>query len=478
MIRLPMKPNTLKRPLAIQSGSALLAALAILALTSIIVGAALFEAGSRFRTAQHSSRWLQASHAAEGGAELALMSAQKNAWVANGWSGAPGAPGAPAVVKTFPLSDGVPATVPISASVSVEKITMATTQWLRIRSTGQADISGGAVADLDRQDVMLRKLSLRNDRATGGSVAVPRATRTLEILAEPIWRSPFRRAMLLDKKINMRAVSSIDSFDSGDPTKSTNGQYDAAKRQSKGNIGVNDSEGLSDLLDSIIYGNLEYSGPAILNTGGVQGTVTTPFTEPPDPVPKPVWTTFNPLPTVITSTMTLMGGTEAAPACYKVSSVDLPGSEVLTIIPHAAGQESYVEIWVTGDFNISGSGEIHSLPGVHVTYHVEGDIAITGSAFVNETNVAANNILNAVTPPIGTTRTVTLSGAGQFIGAINAPGFDFAINGSSDVFGALIGKTMSFGSSANIHYDEALMNFTGSGSRLNYRVRSWVEAVR
>ena len=105
---------------------------------------------------------------------------------------------------------------------------------------------------------------------------------------------------------------------------------------------------------------------------------------------------------------------------------------------------------------------------------IEPGTRLAGSA----DNIAANNVLNAVTQPVGTTRTVTVAGSGEFIGAINAPSYDFSINSSADFYGALIGKTMDFTSSANIHYDEALKNFTGSGSKLTYHVASWVEAVR
>ena len=127
------------------------------------------------------------------------------------------------MVKNFELSAGVPATGPINASVSVEKIDMSGVQWLRIRSTGKADVSGGAVAGVDAQDVLLRKLSLHQDRTDGTSVgANPRATRTVEVLAQPLTRSPFLRALLLDKMIDMSGGGWVDSFDSSDPTKSTN----------------------------------------------------------------------------------------------------------------------------------------------------------------------------------------------------------------------------------------------------------------
>src|SRR6266480_4328334 len=93
--------------------------------------------------------------------------------------------GASQVTKTVALDPGVPATGSVRTSVSVDKIDLGGNQWLRIRSTGMADVSGGTVAGIDPRDVLLRKLSLRANRNTNTTVAAPQATRTIEILAEP-----------------------------------------------------------------------------------------------------------------------------------------------------------------------------------------------------------------------------------------------------------------------------------------------------
>ena len=473
MTQSPMNPNALHFHQTHKSGSAILAALGLLAVTAVVVAVTLSQARNRFRTSHHSARWTQAANAAEAGVELTLMSAQDGLWTPNGWTTAPGAPGTAAVTKTFPLSAGVPATGPISATVSVDKVALANLKWLRIRSTGSADVSGGALAGVDARDVLLRKLSLRRDRATGASVATPRATRTLEILAKPL--SPFRRGILMDTQFNMSG-GVIDSFDSSDPTKSTSTLYDAAKRQSNGDVGVNDTGGASNLGDSFVYGDVSYSGPAITNTSNVQGTVSTPFSDPIDPVAVPTWTSFSATPNKITTTMSLTGGTQSSPTRFKVSTLTYSGGETLTLAPHAVGAESYVEIWVTGDFKSSGTSQIILKPGVHVTYYIEGDITATGTTFVNESNVAANNTLNVVTQPPGIKRSVTFTGGGDFIGAINAPGSDFTLSGNASFSGAMIGKTMSVKGGASIHYDEALARADGEGG--GYQVMSWVEAVR
>jgi len=475
---MPLKTITLLPLPARQSGSAIIAALGVLALTSMVIGTALMETSNRFRTSHQSSCWSQAAAAAEAGVEMTLMSAQGSSWTANGWTAAPGAPGTAAVKKSFALSADVTATGTISADVSVDKLTLSGKDWLRIRSTGRANLPGGAVAGVDAQDVLLRKLSLRKDRTTGASVGTtPQATRTIEILAEPLTQSPFKRPILMDKKFTMSG-GWVDSFDSADVTKSTGSLYDITKRQSHGNVGINDTQGASDLGSAPVYGDLGYSGAAPTGTSGVTGTILTPFSDPVSPVSAPTWTTFNATPTVISTSMTLTGGTQAAPAKYKVSSVTVGGGKVLTMAPHATGAESYIEVWVTGNFTTSGSGYILQQPGVHVTYHIAGDVTVSGSSFNNQSNLAANNIINVISVGASSSQKVTTSGSGTFIGVINAPAAAFTVSGSASMSGAIIGKTMKITGGANVHYDEALARIGGSGSGGGYHVASWLEAVR
>jgi hypothetical protein len=137
-----------------------------------------------------------------------------------------------------------------------------------------------------------------------------------------------------------------------------------------------------------------------------------------------------------------------------------------------------VEIWVTGDFTTSGSGYITQQPHVHVTYYIAGDVTVSGSAFVNQSNIAENNIVNVITPAVGTTQKVTVSGSGVFIGGLNAPAADITLSGSANYSGAVIGKTINISGGASIHFDAALSRSGGSGSGGSYSVASWVEAVR
>lgn len=473
-----MHPKSLTLKHRSQSGSSLLAALGVLALTSMVIGAALYEARDRYRTCHHSLRWSQAAHAAEAGVELALMSAQQDSWVADGWPAAPGSPGGAAQTKSFSLSDGGIGSGSTTAEVSVDKIDMSGVEWLRIRSVGLADLGGSALAGGDPQDVMLRKLSLRQDRTTGTSVGtMPRATRMLEVLAQPRTKSPYVRPVLLDQKFSSSG-GEVDSFDSSDPAKSTGGIYDVAKRQSNGEVGINDTMGTSNFGSAFIYGNVGYTGAAPTNMDNVQGTVSSSFNDPVNPVSTPTWTTFNATPTLITSTMTLTGGTKASPARYKVSSVNLGSGKVLTVVPHAAGAESYVEVWVTGDFTTSGSGYIEQQPGVHVTYHIAGDVTVKRSSFHNQTNLAANNLLKVISPAVGVNQKVNISGTGAMIGVVDAPGAAVTASGSGSMSGAIIGKSLTVSGGGTFHYDEALLKLAGTEILPGYQVASVVEAVR
>ena len=457
-----------------ESGSATLAALGILAVTLLVLSTALIEASHRYRTSHQSTRWAQAGQAAEAGADIAMNSAQNGSWVADGWSAAPGSPGSAAITKTFTVGISAPDSGPITAAVSVDEVSVGGSNYLRIQSIGSTTVYGGSVSGIDDNDVMLRKLSFRFNRYTGASMSTPQSMRMVEILAKP--KSPFTMALLLNNQLTMSGGGVIDSFDSSNSAKSTNGLYDQTKRQTNAKVGINNTQGQTDLKGTYVYGSLAYSGTTPSNDGNVTGGVTSPFSKPITAVTAPTWSSYNATPTIINNSATLTGGTQSSPALYKVSSLTVAGGKSLTLAPYAAGQQSYMEIWVTGDFTTSGSGFIDQQAGVHVTYHIQGSLTVSGSSFNNEGGIAANNTIDMMNPPTGVSQKVTVSGGGTFIGVIDAPGADFDISGSASFSGALIGNTMNISGGASVHYDQALANSGGGGS--GYTFVSEVEGVR
>ncbi len=270
----------------------------------------------------------------------------------------------------------------------------------------------------------------------------------------------------------------IDSYNSGDPFKSTGGLYDVTKRQSHGDVGTLNS-GNSNLNNTYVYGNLGYSGTAVKNTTHVQGTISTPFNAAIPTMSDPNWPggSWNSSISQVNNsnaTLTATGGTQSAPAKYKLSQITLSGNNILTINGNSDGTPAYIQIWVTGKMTTSGNGIITQDPTVHATYYVDNDITLSGNAYNNQSGLAADVVVNGV----GSNHSVTISGNGAFIGVVNAPGFDLTISGNGGFDGAVIGNTLTMSGNAGLHYDEALNANSTTTAIGNYAFASWFEDTR
>ena len=474
-----------------QSASAVIGALAVLAVTLILVGTALNFASQGFRTSHHSSRWAQASHAAEAGAEIALMTAQKNSWNTDGWSGAPGATGAAAVTKTVTLSTDVPGTGSIGTAIAVDTITMGSTEWLRIRATGNADLSGGAIAGSDTRDTVLRKLSLRKDRKSGADLATPRASRTVEILAAPKAAMPFKHAFVSKAVLDLQASTTSDSYNSTDPAKSDYapftyyGVYDAAKKQSNGDIATTDNTLAWNLNDAYISGDILTPNGLVNQTTNVTGAINSGLTYNfPDEV-SPDWTTVTQNHGAVNNTgAAIVGGTEASPTLHQFDSINLTNANTAITINHPGGEtESWIEIWVTGDTYIDGVNltGINFAPGVHATVHFGGRVEVKGGGggygIKNGSQLPSSLVIHAYGGSSGAPKDFILANS-DFWGVVSAPWYQLKFDmAGKDACGSFLGWKVDATDGTRFHYDESLSTLT-HGEGPGYSVRSWVEAVR
>jgi hypothetical protein len=137
-------------------------------------------------------------------------------------------------------------------------------------------------------------------------------------------------------------------------------------------------------------------GPPAKNTGGVQGTISTPFQgSMPLPVSDPSWqqgggtsqyTSMNLNSTqVVTASAsnTLPGNSKKIKT---TGDLNLSGSNILTLAPYTGplgAVDSYFEIWVPGQLVVSGSAQINQLPKVHVTFYVDNAINMSGGSVTN-----------------------------------------------------------------------------------------------
>jgi len=303
----------------------------------------------------------------------------------------------------------------------------------------------------------LRSLDAQTDAPAGGSVHV-------------------------GSTISLNSSAIIDSFDSTDASKSTNGLYDATKRQSNGHVFINDNS-KSDLRDAFVYGNLTYSGLPVKNTDNVQGVIATPFNGTSNPVSDPVWAdgsfaqyTGGANPPggggfVVTGTVT-------NPTLIKVvGDFNVPGGTNFSIVADAF-VDRYVTVWVTGKFTTSGSGHMTQEPWVHVTWIVDKDIVTGGDYYENQSGKAANLRLLAV----GDGK-VNLTGAASFIASIDAPLRNANISGAG-LTGDIKANILALSGGSAVHCDESLapdasfrIAFEGQPPQTAYMVNEYVESA-
>src|SRR5262249_52365730 len=149
-----------------------------------------------------------------------------------------------------------------------------------------------------------------------------------------------------------------DSYDPTDPTKSTNGQYDPAKRQNNGNIGVggtrngtNVISGSSDLVVGSaekVYGNASTNAGSFTdpqNTIQSPGTINNNVNTNVPIIPVPTWGSagqpaINGSVTNVSSPTTITANSDTSKNYYKLSGL----SSDLTI----AGTGT-INIWLTNN---------------------------------------------------------------------------------------------------------------------------------
>jgi hypothetical protein len=270
----------------------------------------------------------------------------------------------------------------------------------------------------------------------------------------------------------------IDSYDSRDPAKSTNGFYDVAKRQQRGNIATDGN--LINAGNAHIYGDVATNSGTVTGVANITGVQRTDFYQDPIPVGAPNWPAINPTPMTVNNTSTLTASTTEGSAAsrYVLNAITLAGTQVLTLAPSAGSSSGYIEIYVTGDVSATGNAQIIVKPGVKAKLYFAGNVKIAGNGIENGGNQPGNLQMYGVTPAPGTPRTFELGGNSLLSAAVYAPDFDVQINNGGtrgSAFGSFVGKTVKMTGVTDLHYDEAL----GSGGLIsNYKIVSWFEDTR
>lgn len=465
---------------------------------------------------------------------------------------------------TLPPQNGENRQTQYSVLVDVPTTLAATSrrwnQAYRIRSTGTTILPGAAYAAADKRDTQLRRLSLVLDRATGSGtrLAAPQASRTIEIVAKP--ESVYKYGLTSEINFKLSRKTMIDGYNSNYPDTSTGGKYDPSKRTSDGGTIMANrwkkskkpdplAESLAkfDVGHATIYGDLMIKGSLknVKNYENVQGsTVTGSSVDTPTNL-APVWpsvtanigTLDGKIPKDLEATLKLAekqakaggpaalfeaksataaaelaakgveltgGSTFASPARYKVEKISLDKKTESLVLSNPPGvSESWVEIWVTGDVNISKGGTVFISNGVHAKIYVEGkkveikdtkadkggfsiesgfsgDLQIVGIESADAGKKEADDEYS----PKKRSGKITISDA-EFTGVINAPDWDVdfkpkdwdkenPVNGAQ-LFGSVMGRKVKIGHGADFHYDAAVSEI---GSVMGYSTVGWNELER
>lgn len=467
-----------------QKGMALPMALLCAAVLFSLGASAFYVLQNRYRVIHQAASWKEALLTAEGGVEMAMNEIRKQlyspdtAWAE--WTQSQDGSTAFFTSRTLLRKGegGLRSWAEVTVDAPVFLRDADGEQWYRIRSAGIAEISGGPEVAGERPDIQLRRLDLRFSRRTGKPLVAPQATRIIEAIVKPV--GAFRLALFGTGSVDLTSQNIlVDSYDSRDPEKSTNGRYDPAKRQSNGDIATNGK--LIDAGNAQIYGNALTNGGTVLDSDNVTGAIRNDFYQEVFAVTRP------PVTANTVSLGAVYGGREllakaGSPAEYQISDLALSGSEVLTVRGAADGSPTYVQIVVTGNVAMTGQAQLRIDPGVYARIFVQGSADFSGKGIVNPNSPLHLQVYGTDRPKNadGTIQygTMKIAGNAGFSGSIYAPTYNVELKGggsTDNIFGAFVGNKVTMSGVQSVHFDEAMAD---GGLISDYKIVSWFEDER
>lgn len=483
-----------------RAGTALVTAVICAGVIASVCAFALMMIQPKYRSVHQTASWKESLLTAEGGIEMAMNEIRKGLYdpehAFEGWEAsaepisgtASNEPGASAQRMTYTLKSSAILRKGEGGQASWANVTVdaprclvdrSNEQWYRIRSLGITEVPGAGGIASEPQDIKLRKFDIVYDRRTGRKIMQPQAGRVIEAIAKPM--GAFTLALFGTKSVDMNNHNIVvDSYDSRDNNKSTNGGYDVTKRQQNADIATNGP--LINAGGAHIYGDAFTNGGTVLNSQNVTGSISSDFYKEVISVQRPNVQPDAGTPTSVSSTTTITAKA-GTPSYYQFSTINLSGSKVLEIKGAADGSATYAQVVVTGDVSLSGQAQIKLGRGVYVRLFVAGDADFSGQGFLNPNSPLALQ-LYGIDRPKNSDGTVSsygqmkITGNGGFCGAVYAPHYDIEMKGggtTDSIFGAFVGHTISMTGVQSVHYDEALAD----GGLINdYKIVSWFEDER
>lgn len=417
-----------------KKGSALVAAIVLTVTIAVFAAASLRLITHEYRFAKTSAIWSQTIHTAEAGIEVGMEAFRNQALYQNGWSGwsHPSSNVYTLSDKTLNRADG-------SSSGSRYSVT-ANTNTPSITATGTQDIPA-----------MNEQMS-----------------RTIQVMLEPIIWNPFEHAMLSKGDIKLTGSSYIDSFHSGDPSKSTDGQYDPAKADNNADVGsMSESTNSIDARgNGTLHGDFfttpdgsALPGGSFLHNGDTSNDLDVD-------IPNVV------VPFDTAQTDAAINGTRtinvAGSQIMSVPSVRLVGNKILTVTGSGT-----LKLYVEGETYFSGDSQfvLVSNPtnaSLKIEIYANGEVLLNN--MINTPGNAADLSIKGTT----NCSKIHFTGNDDFIGTIYAPQADVDLTGNGDFMGSIVGGKIMNNGTAGFHYDEALAS-NQVPIIVGYNIISWRE---
>ena len=302
-------------------------------------------------------------------------------------------------------------------------------------------------------------------------------TRSVRLRTRMNHRFPY--ACLSKGTITMSGANAyVDSYDSTDPLQSTLGKYDPLKRDDEATVAtVSPVDGQISIGNASVYGNVATGpgGDVSLSAGSVGSILfnASPINDGkiegghyaddvnvyiPDPTLPQGFSGTPPAGNQIingTNYTYVLGNGD-----YYLSSLNLSSGGV-----YVSGK---ARIHVNGQTSLSSTAHIMLAPGASLEYYASGDINVSGRGWVNANGLPKN--FNVYGLP--GCNSLNYSGDAQFVGTVYAPNSDIKMSGSSDAFGAMVGKSITFSGEMSFHYDESLK---GDPRTARFIAASWQE---
>ena len=439
-----------------QRGNTLLLSLLMTLASSMIVSSFLFTLTQEYEMTHRTYYHANALYVAEAGTEeaMAMINYGDDDWAAGGWSTL-GSGDYTKTVSNFTSLAGASAigtyVVTVYGATNTHPVIVCT----GIVDSASASFGGGLNTNVTR-----------TVRAVLGN------------------RATFQWGLLAQGSITLNGNASLDSYDSSDTTSTHSdydvakgyGTYNGAKRNDNGDAATN-----GNLTNIVVLGNADVYGHVMTGTGGTISVGPNGFVGSLSNHPSGVSQADRishsmnvdlPLPTVPFSSginlgaisggsSTTITGGAGSPVDYQVSSVSVTGNGYLTF------SGGYTRLYITGDFSTAGNAYIVVDAGSKVEIYVGGSTSIAGNGLINNAGVAQTfQVYNLGTQP------TSISGNGDFLGCVYAPGSVVSLSGNGTTYGAVVGSSFSITGNATFHYDEALKK---TGPMRGYSVLAWQE---